>query len=252
MMGPFHDIFSKQATNHARFRPSYPHEIYDFLTRLTPDHELAWDCGTGNGQSAIHLADFFEQVHASDQNEMQIANAFAHERVDYRIERADQPAIPDRSVDLITVAQAIHWFDVESFYAAAKRVMKPDGILAIWAYSLPQIHTKIDEIILNFRHRVVGPYWPPELRLLDHGYTTISFPFKEIEPPEFHIRKRMALEEIIGHVRSWSATEQFLQQTGVDPMPELRRQLLTQWGRQDALRTVSWKLMMRVGKIPAT
>ncbi|MGO1868238.1 MAG: class I SAM-dependent methyltransferase [Sphingobacteriaceae bacterium] len=249
-MGIFHDIFSKQASNYARFRPSYPHELYDFLNSLTPGHDLAWDCGTGNGQAAIHLADFFTRVHASDPNEAQIANAFVHESVHYKIERADQPDISDRSVDLITVAQAIHWFDIESFYAAAKRVMKPHGILAIWAYSLPQILPKIDKTILGFRRHTLGPYWPQELHLLDQEYTTISFPFREIEPPEFYIRKRLSLDDLIGHIRSWSATEQFIQQEGFDPMPELKRQLISQWGEQDELKIVSWKLMLRVGKVP--
>lgn len=250
MMGPFLDRFSKQAANYARFRPSYPHELFDFLSQLTPGHDLAWDCGTGNGQSAIHLADFFSNVHASDENESQIANAFAHERVKYTVERADQPAIPDRAVDLITVAQAIHWFDLDTFYAAARRVMKPHGILAIWAYSLPQIQPAIDRLILDFRHRVLGPYWPGELYFLEQEYTTIPFPFREIEPPEFYIRKQLTLDDILGHIRSWSATAKFVEQMGADPVNDLAQELLSVWENPGERKTASWKLMLRVGKVP--
>ncbi|MGM1429637.1 class I SAM-dependent methyltransferase [Sphingobacterium lactis] len=250
-MAAFNDNFSKQASIYAQFRPSYPHELYDYLQSLSPAQALAWDCGTGNGQSAIHLADYFDHVHASDPSEAQIENAFEHERVSYHVETAEKPSLSDNSVDLITVAQAIHWFQIDQFYEVAKRVMKKNGIIAIWAYATPTINPEIDRILLDFHDRIVGPYWPEEINLLRQGYMTIPFPFREIEPPEFYIRKSFKLQDLLGHLLTWSATQRFIQQEQVNPIGKLQDQLMPLWADPQKTKQVTWKIMMRVGKLPS-
>ncbi|MGV6943740.1 class I SAM-dependent methyltransferase [Sphingobacterium kyonggiense] len=250
-MTTFNDNFSKQASIYAQFRPSYPHELYDYLSNLTTAHDLAWDCGTGNGQSAIHLADFYDSVYASDPSQAQIQNAFAHDRVTYHIEKAESSTLKDRSVDLITIAQAIHWFDFDKFYQEAKRVIKKDGIIATWAYGIPSIERTIDPLIKHFHDKIVGPYWPIETKSIDQEYTTIPFPFREIEPPEFYIRKRFKLEDLLGHLRSWSATQLFIEKEGYNPIDNLQMELEKLWGDLNQPKNCSWRLYLRVGKLPA-
>lgn len=250
-MATYHDNFSKQASIYAQFRPSYPHELYDYLSGLTGSHALAWDCGTGNGQSAIHLADFYDQVYASDPSEAQIRNAFPHDRVTYMVERAEESSLSDHSVDLISIAQAIHWFDFDRFYAEAKRVLKKNGIIATWAYGIPNINPQIDPLIKHFHAKTVGPYWPIETRSIDQQYSTIPFPFREIEPPEFFIRKRCKVEDLLGHLRSWSATQRYIEQVGSNPIDDLRPDLEALWGDLSLAKDANWRIYLRVGKIPA-
>lgn len=248
-MAAFNDNFSKQASIYVQFRPSYPHELFDYLQSLTPQHELAWDCGTGNGQSAIHLAEFYKKVFASDPSEAQIQNAFSHDQVVYRVEKAEEPSLASRTVDLITVAQAIHWFEIEKFYESAKRVLKKDGIIAVWAYGIPQVNKEIDKITQDFHDKTVGPFWQPQNKLIAQGYTTIPFPFREIEPPEFYIRKRFRLDDLLGHLRSWSATQKFIDQEQIDPLDDLKQQLSAYWKDPNEIKNVSWKIAIRVGKL---
>ncbi len=250
-MATFNDNFSKQASIYAQYRPSYPHELYDYLSELTPTHELAWDCGTGNGQSAIHLADFYDSVYASDPSEAQITNAFAHDRVTYKIEKAEESTLKDQSVDLVAIAQAIHWFDYDKFYAEVKRVLKKGGIIATWAYGIPSINKELDVLIKHFHQKTVGPYWPIETRSIDQEYTTIPFPFREIEPPEFYIRKRFKMEDLLGHLLSWSATQRFIEQVGHNPIDQLRLEVEKIWGNPQLVKDAVWKIYLRVGKIPA-
>ncbi|QBR13189.1 class I SAM-dependent methyltransferase [Sphingobacterium sp. CZ-2] len=250
-MATFNDNFSKQASIYAQYRPSYPHELYDYLSELTPTHELAWDCGTGNGQSAIHLADFYDSVYASDPSEAQITNAFAHDRVTYKVEKAEESTLKDQSVDLVAIAQAIHWFDYDKFYAEVKRVLKKGGIIATWAYGIPSINKELDVLIKHFHQKTVGPYWPIETRSIDQEYTTIPFPFREIEPPEFYIRKRFKMEDLLGHLLSWSATQRFIEQVGHNPIDQLRLEVEKIWGNPQLVKDAVWKIYLRVGKIPA-
>ena len=71
------DHFSAHAQNYARFRPTYPTELFAWLASQSPGHRLAWDCGTGNGQAALGLADHFVHVHATDLSPQQLAQARA-------------------------------------------------------------------------------------------------------------------------------------------------------------------------------
>ncbi len=143
-MKGFGDFFSEQARVYARFRPQYPGELFAYLASAAPGRELAWDCGTGNGQAAQDLARHFRRVIATDASADQIAQAAQHERIEYQVARAEDVSLDDHSVDLITAAMAVHWFDLDSFYAVVRRAAKRDGVLAVWMYHLPVIDPAID------------------------------------------------------------------------------------------------------------
>lgn len=249
-MSTFKDNFSKQAEIYAKFRPAYPKELFEFLKRLTAEHKLAWDCGTGNGQSALKLADYYEKVYATDPSGEQIKNATTHDRIVYKVENAEAPSsIEANSVDLITVAQAIHWFDFDKFYAQVKRVLKTNGIIAAWTYGLPAITKELDSIIKDFHDNVVGEFWLPENKLVEKEYSTIPFPFNTIKTPDFFIKKQITLSEISGLLRSWSATQKYIDKYNENPLVYLSQKLQEHWKSSKAEKEITWKLILKVGKI---
>lgn len=158
----FNDHFSNHASDYARFRPLYPQELFQYLVSLAPSNGLAWDCGTGNGQAANGLATVFDRVIATDASEQQLSNAKANSRVEYRTAPAEASLIDAHSVDVVTVAQALHWFDIPNFFVEAKRVLKPKGVVAVWSYELMNISPAIDRILHPFYTETVGPFWPEE------------------------------------------------------------------------------------------
>lgn len=156
----FQDHFSEQAKEYARHRPTYPAAMFAYLASLAPSQELAWDCGTGNGQAAIALAEQFQHVIATDASASQIENAFPHERVEYRVEPSEQTSLPTGAVDLVTVGTAVHWFDFDRFYTEVRRVTKANGILAVWTYSFPDIMPAVERWIENFYFMTLKGFWP--------------------------------------------------------------------------------------------
>src|SRR6059036_4241657 len=182
----FKDHFSSQAADYAKFRPGYPQELFDYLASIAPTRRLAWDCGTGNGQAAVGLASVFDRVIATDASENQIANAEQHVRVEYHVAPAENSGIESETIDMIMVAQALHWFDLDRFYAEAQRVLKPNAVLAVSAYNLLHIEPAIDEVVNRYYYEVVGPFWPPERKLVEQ-FADLPFPFHEIDPPEFEM-----------------------------------------------------------------
>jgi SAM-dependent methyltransferase len=248
-MTKFKDNFSKQATVYYRFRPTYPKELFEYLSGLTEKHKLAWDCGTGNGQSADMLAEFYEKVYATDPSSEQINNAVPNEKITYKVEKAESPELSNASVDLITVAQAVHWFDLDRFYRAAKRVLKPNGIIAIWAYGIPQISDELDPIIKDFHDNTLGAFWQPENKLIEQEYRTLPFPFTAIDAPAFYIQKYLDLNELLGHFRSWSATQKYIEKFDKDPLRTLRQIFSEYWEDEEIEKEVVWKLILRIGKL---
>jgi ubiquinone/menaquinone biosynthesis C-methylase UbiE len=242
----FKNHFSKQAADYAKFRPGYPQELFAYLGRIAPSRKLAWDCGTGNGQAAVGLASVFDRVIATDGSEKQITNAQPHERVEYRVAPAENSGIKSESVDLIMVAQALHWFDRDRFYAEARRVLKPDGVLAASAYNLLRIEPAIDEIVNRYYHEVVGPFWPPERKLVEN-FGDLPFPFHEIEPRKFEMTAQWDLEHLMGYLRSWSSTQRFIATRGSDPLQEINDDLRNAWGNPQQKRRVMWPLVLRIG-----
>jgi SAM-dependent methyltransferase len=229
------ELFATVAREYASFRPGYPPELFAWLARISPAREAAWDCGCGSGQASTALAGHFDVVYATDVAPEQIEAAKAHPRVRYSVAPAEHSGLSDQSVDLVTVAQALHWFDVTAFYAEARRVARPGAILAVWNYPRPQFaDAELDRRFLEFYTDVVGPYWPPERRHIQSGYRTLPFPFEEIAAPPFGLDLRWNLEQVLGYVSSWSATTRYRKARGEDPVPLLRVSLGAAWARDDA------------------
>jgi len=160
----FKDHFSGHAAAYATCRPGYPRDLVAAVARLHREHRLALDTGTGNGQAAVGLAEHFDRVVATDPSAQQLAHATPHPRVEYRIAPSEASGLPDGSVDLVTAAQAFHWFDFDRFFAEVKRILAPGGAVAIWTYNLPRVDPAVDRQIDRLAHDVTGPYWPPERR----------------------------------------------------------------------------------------
>lgn len=245
----FKDHFSHHAGDYARYRPDYPAALYEFLAKAAKQHELVWDCGTGSGQAALGLAEYFDRVIATDPSAEQIRNATRHEKISYVVAPAEQTEIPSHSVDLVTVAQAVHWFDLERFYHEARRVLKPNGMLAIWCYGLSRINPEVDKVVHHYYTNVVGSYWPPERRYIDEKYETLPFPFVELPTPEFHMKAEWDLNEFMGYLHTWSATQRFEKKNEQNPLDIVRRLLVKTWGKPQARQTVRWPLYLRIGKV---
>jgi len=244
----FEDHFSKHSGQYAQYRPHYPDEIYAYLASLAPGHSLAWDCGTGNGQAALGLARHFDKVHATDASAEQISLAYANDKVDYHVEPAEQVSLRTSSVDLVTVAVAIHWFNFDEFYREVKRVLKPGGILAVWTYHLAEISPAIDQLIDQYYFEIVDGYWPERIRYLEQRYETIPFPFEEITPPSFAMEMNWNLLQFSGFLDSWSATQRYKAQKGQHPLEIIWQKLLAVWGDEKGLRLVRWPLHFRIGR----
>ncbi len=248
-MTSFEDYFSEQAREYGRYRPQYPGGLFDYLASISPGHHLAWDCGTGNGQAAQELARHFNRVIATDASSDQIAQAVPHERVDYRVERAEEVSIETGSVDLVSVATAVHWFDLESFYQVVRRVSRQDGILAVWMYHLPVINPSIDPILEHYYADVLAGFWPERFHFLADRYRTLPFPFEEFKPPKFEIRANWELGRLVGFLDSWSATRRYQAERGQHPLSIIWQELSKTWGDPGRRRTIRWPLYLRVGRV---
>lgn len=245
--GGFKDHFSAHAAQYAGARPRYPRELAEWLAGAAPGRALAWDCATGNGQAAVALAEHFERVLATDASAEQLRHAFAHPRVEYRVAPAEAPALDPGSVDLVTVAQAVHWFDRPRFYAAARRASRPHGLVAVWCYGLFRLDPDIDGVIADFYEEIVGPYWPPERHLIDECYRTLDFPFVEIPHPDFQMQQLWTRDDVIGYLRTWSAVQRYRRAEGRDPVESIARDIARLWGAAEQ-RPVNWPLYLRVGR----
>jgi len=245
----FRDHFSTVSAGYAAYRPHYPDALFDFLADVAPAREEAWDAGTGTGQAAVGLARVFEHVTATDPSVSQIDRAETRANVTYRVASAEQSGLEDASIDLVTAAQAVHWFDQPRFWSEARRVLRPRGVVAIWTYVSFEISPQIDAIVQGFYTGVVGPFWAPERRQVETRYGTIKFPFQEFPAPSFVIEQEMSLADVAGYVRTWSATRAFMKQHHQDPVDGLVNDLTRAWGTMDQLRMARWSVAMRVGRV---
>ncbi len=242
------DHFTDVAQQYAQSRPTYPPELFTWLAQTCAGHGLAWDVGAGNGQASVAIAAHFAKVLATDLSQAQVAQAVPHERIQYRVAPADRSGLPDASADVVTVAQALHWFDLDRFYAEVRRVLKPGGLLAAWTYGVLHVEGKaVDARVCHFYHRVVGPYWPAERRHVESGYAQLPFPFEEVTSPALAIRLSWTLDDLLGYCRSWSATSHCHRATGSDPVIALDAELASVWGKREQRRLVTWPIAIRAG-----
>lgn len=242
------DNFSRQADLYAQYRPDYPAALFEYIMQFVPVKKTAWDCATGNGQSAIILSGYFEQVIATDISSKQLNNAAKANNIHYSVQPAEHTTIENNSIDLITVAQAIHWFDYEKFYAEAVRVAKEHSVIAVWCYSLLKINPAIDAIINEYHFTTLANYWDTERKYVDEGYQNIPFPFEKIETPAFAIEKYWTIDELEGYLNTWSALQKFVAVNGYNPVPELIKNISPHWG-SNAQQKIIFPIHLRLGKI---
>lgn len=246
----FKDHFSGHAGAYAAFRPTYPEALFDWLAARAPGRELAWDAATGNGQAAGALARRFARVTATDASAPQIAQARPLERVEFRVAPSEDSGLPAGSADLVTVAQALHWFDLPRFWPEVRRVARPGGLLAVWTYNLLESGLPaVDAALLHLYSEVVGPYWPPDRKLVEEGYRNLEVPFTETQVPPFSMREEWTLDQLCGYVGTWSAVAAYRRALQQDPVAPVREELLGGWGGPEAKRVLSWPLSVRVFEV---
>jgi ubiquinone/menaquinone biosynthesis C-methylase UbiE len=243
------DNFSEGSAQYKAFRPVYPKELYDAILSRVPSPQRCWDCGTGNGQVAVALAPFFEEIQATDLSQSQLDQAPNLPNVHYRAEQAEKTTFPDHYFDLICVAQAAHWFHLEMFENVVRRVSKPGALLAIWGYSLPRTDSLIDALIDRYYKEVLGPFWDNERRHIDQKYELIRFSFQEeTVVSDFFINVQWSLEDLKGYLGTWSALRHCINTTGLNPLPDLLLELQAAWG-PDTIRSFSFPLFLKLWRI---
>ena len=251
------DHFSSLAPKYAAFRPTYPPALFKWLSKITHEHALAVDCACGNGQASLDLAEHFDHVIAVDSSQTQIDAAPRHPRIEYRVGRAESLNIEPKSVDLIAVATALHWFDMERFNVEAQRILKPGGVVAAWAYTArmrlnlthaPHADAGVNNIVATFSTKTVDAYWPPKRSSVLTNYRLLPFPYDEIIAPDFQVEASWNLAELLGYFRSWSATGRFMKERGFDPVDDVEKELAPLWGNPENLCAITWPLVFRVGR----
>lgn len=249
-MAAFHDHFSGHAAHYASARPRYPDTLFAWLAQHCAGHELAWDAGCGNGQASIVLTKHFAQVFASDPSREQIAQAAAQPRVRYAVEPAEHCSLADASVDLISVAQAYHWFDQVRFCDEVRRVARDGALVAIYSYARSSVNAAVDALFDHLYRDVLGRYWPPQRSQVENGYRDVLFAFAELEDvPNWQLRCDWTLAQYLAYLRSWSACQKFLTANGTDPVTTLAPAFAEAWGDPARVRRVVWPLNLRVGRV---
>jgi SAM-dependent methyltransferase len=240
------DYFSACSSQYATFRPRYPPALFAWLSSVSAGRERVWDCACGNGQATVDLADHFREVYGTDLSAEQIARAQPSPRVNYRVGLAEDSGLPANFVDLVTVAQALHWFDLERFYEEARRVARSGAVLAVWSYGVCEIpEAQGNAELQNYYSNIVGPYWTPERRLVETGYRTVKFPVPQLQPRAFVMHLEWSIEQLLGYVSSWSASARYLKERGEDPIPALRGALQSRWQADTPTCVVRWPLSVR-------
>lgn len=242
------DLFSGHAKIYSAFRPTYPDDLYEFIFRHLQKRDTAWDCATGNGQAAEYLSRYFRQVFATDISEQQLKEAPQNPVIQYSVGAAEKTIFQEDQFDLVTVGQALHWFDRDAFYNEVKRVAKPGALLAAWGYAVLSIDAILDEHLMHFYRNIVGPYWDSARKLVDEKYQTISFPFEKIPSPEFFIRVSWTLDHLAGYLETWSATQKYIKTHHTNPVTPLIDILAQHW-KKDEHKVISFPIFLRLGRI---
>ena len=244
---PALDRFSAQAADYARYRIDYPAELYDWLLPQVADRERAWDCATGNGQVAVVLADYFIRVNATDLSESQLAQATPRPNITYQAARAEHTPFPNQRFDLITVAQAVHWFEPDAYHAEVRRVARPGAVLAEWGYGLVQVSPEIDELIQHFYLTTLGPYWDANRWHIDDEFARIPFPFADVRRAHFAVRRQWAAEWFLQYLRTWSSVVKYQKERGEDAVVLIADELTRLWGAGE--REVTFPVFARAGRV---
>jgi SAM-dependent methyltransferase len=247
LTGAFKDHFSTQSDGYARYRPTYPTALFEFLSSLTTSHATALDCATGNGQVALSLTEYYAEVLATDASQSQVDAAVRHPRISYQTALAEHLDLANNSVDLMTVGQAFHWFDEQQFFREAQRVLKSDGVLAIWCYEICSVSDQCDAIVDRLYRDIVGDFWPRERAKIESGYSDVRLPGSVIEVPPLNMSLDWSAADMLGYLRTWSACQRYQAQRGSDPVALVEEDLLAAWGAAE--RRVVWPLEIKVSRV---
>lgn len=241
------DNFSRQSDAYARFRPVYPPELYQFLFNQVEAFDRAWDCGTGNGQVAAELAGRFREVIATDISPQQLDKAVRKDNIHYRLQAAETADFPATYFDLITVGQAVHWFDHPRYYRKVQSVLRPGGTLAEFGYPLFRSEPGVNRIMDHFYQEIIGPYWDEERRHIDDAYARIPFPLEPVEVPALPMEYFWTFPQLLGYLSSWSSVQHYKNKNGSDPVDLIREELEREWGKE-RIRPVRFRILLRVGR----
>lgn len=241
------DNFSRQAAAYSQFRPHYPAAMIEYIMDFVGDKNCALDVATGNGQVAVLLSPYFDQVFATDISARQLENAVVKSNIVYSQQSAERTYFKDKSFDLITVAQAIHWFAFDDFYSEVYRILKPKGIFAVLGYGLFATNTHSDAILNHYYHEIVGPYWDTERKYIDAHYQTIPFPFEKIEVKSFENHFVWTFDQLVGYLKTWSATQHYKDKNDADPIALIHDELKISWDKSN--QQVTFPLLLRIGKL---
>lgn len=245
--------FSQGSDQYARNRPQYPDELFAYLSGLCSGHDSAWDCATGNGQAAVSLARYFARVEATDFSAEQIGHAIPHLKVRYSLLPAEQTPFEKKSFDLVTVATALHWFDQPKFFQEVDRVLKPKGILAIWAYGFFSVDPEIDIFIENELFKPIDPFWAEGNRQMFRGYSDVLFPFDEVSDlPTLSMKMDWDLKQLTAFLQTWSAVKRYTAEYGKNPVDQVMEGLESRWGSFDSIKLVQMPLVLRVFQKPVS
>ena len=239
----FADHFSAVAADYASARPEYPDALFAWIASIAPSRDMAWEAGCGSGQASRGLAAHFGRVQATDPSAAQIAQAHGPHNITFAVEAGERCSLSDASADAACVAQALHWFDRATFFAQCTRVLKPGGVLVAWGYqdivvpaSLAAANDALQDEIRDF--------WPPERALIDNAYAGFDWPFPALEVPPFELHAQWTLPRLLGYFSSYSASKNYRETTGRDPVAMHAPALAAAWGDPDMTRSVRWPLFV--------
>lgn len=246
-MTKFNDLFSCQADKYAKYRPNYPKELFEFLSTAIKNNSCAWDCATGSGQAALGLAPYFKEIIATDASQKQILSATQLDNIRYSVESAYRTSISSNSVNLLTVAQAIHWFDLDKFYIEANRVLTKNGVIAVWCYNLMHISDDVDVLIKKLYFNILKDCWPDERKLVENEYRELNFPFEIIDAPKFFMQTKWTFNELVGYLNTWSAVHKYKETYNMQPIDLIKHDIRNAWGDTSNKKLIAWPLTVIIG-----
>lgn len=240
------DLFSNHSLGYKQARPNYSIQIVKEILKHVPQRNVAWDCGAGSGQFTQLLAPYFDHVVASDISEAQLQQAPYFENVSYQLQAAEQSNLPAQSIDLVTVAQAIHWFDFDAFYKEVKRVLKLQGVFAAIGYGLVEVQdAAVNSLVQQLYFETLSGYWDSERRYIDELYQTIPFPFNEQAVAEMHLQYQWSPQQLLSYLRTWSALKHYQDKNEHDPLQSISNALKVAPEKLD----VTFPVLLRVGTV---
>ena len=241
-------LFGEQASAYARFRPQYPQRLFDWLAAASKGRERALDVACGAGQASAPLLAHFDQVLACDSSAALLTTPAFPAQVQRFACHAEQLPLPDGCLDLMVVAQALHWFATPRFFAEVRRTLRHDGLFCAWCYSLPRVTPELDRLIDHLHGDILGPYWPEGRASVDSGYRDIHLPLPAIAAPDVEIRLQWTLEPLLGYLRTWSAVQNFRRRHARDPLEGIMIELAEAWGDPRQSRDLCWPLHLLAGR----